>query len=435
MIREESNEAEIQRQLETRSREALVNDRKRIAGITSLQRQFPELLDNDTIERAINDDSVTIDSLQKKVLDEIGKNNVSREADATIGMSDKEIGSYSIVRALNQLASGNKLDGLEKEASDAVARKLGQTPQGFIVPPDAWKPVWAQRDGFNPNAVQRDLTAGTATAGGHTVATDLLAGSFIEILRNRAKVMSLGPTVLAGLSGDVAIPRQTTAGTAAQYAETGTISETNQAFNQLTLSPTRVGATTDYGKQLLIQSSLDVENFVRNDLAQAISLKMDAMALNGSGSSNEPTGLINTSGIGAVTFGGTATWADVVEFETDIATANADVDSMAFLTTAAVRGAWKNILEASAAGSEKLWPKDGMPNGYRAEVSEQVPSNKVLFGDWSQLILALFGGLDITVDPYTQATSGLHRITLQQFYDVGVRQTAAFSVSADAGNQ
>jgi len=395
-------------------------ERKRISEINALQRQFPQQLEADTIERAINDPKMTVADLQRQVLDEMSKGNVSREADQLVGMNDKEVEQYSIVRALRLKSEGKELDGIEKEASDAVSRALGKTPGGFFVPADAW--------------VRRDLTAGTATAGGNTVATNLLSGSFIDILRNRAKVLQLGATTLTGLTGDVAIPRQTTAGTAAQAAENGALSETNQAFNQLTLTPTRVGAFTEISKQLLQQSSLDIEALVRDDLTQAIALKLDAMALNGSGSSNEPTGVINTSGVGAVTFGGAATWADVVEFETDVASGNADVNDMAFLTTAAVRGAWKTIEKASSTG-QFLWGADNMPNGYRAEVSEQVPSNKVCFGNWRDLVVAMFGGLDVVVDPYSLATTGLVRCTLSQFYDIGVRQAASFSISADAGNQ
>lgn len=366
-------------------------------------------------ERAVAE-GTSIADFGTKVLEAI-RHKQGEASKVEIGMDDQEIKRYSLVRALQLAAAGKPLDGLEKEASDAVAKRTKADPQGFFVPADAF----------------RDLTVGTATAGGHTVATDLMAGSFIDILRNRTKVIELGAMVMDGLTSNVAIPRQTTAGSAALEGETDANAETDQAFNQLTLSPKRVGAFTEYSKQLLLQSSIGVEAFVRNDLMRAIALKIDEMALNGSGSSNEPTGIINTSGVGAVTFGATATWDKVIEFETDVATANADVENMSYLTTAAVRGAWKGIKKDSGSGIF-LW-EGAEVNGYRAEVSEQVPSNKVVFGNWADAIIGLFGGLDVVVNPYIKDTENLIRITLNQHFDIGVRQAASFSVSADAGNQ
>lgn len=366
-------------------------------------------------ERAVAE-GTSIADFGTKVLEAI-RHKQGEASKVEIGMDDQEIKRYSLVRALQLAAAGKPLDGLEKEASDAVAKRTKADPQGFFVPADAF----------------RDLSVGTATAGGHTVATDLMAGSFIDILRNRAKVLELGAIILDGLTSNVAIPRQTTAGTAVMEGETDANAETNQAFNQLTLSPKRVGAFTEYSKQLLIQSSIGVESFVRNDLAKAIALKVDEMAINGSGSSNEPTGIINTSGIGAVTFGATATWAKVLEFETDVAAANADAETMHYLTTAAVRGAWKGIKKDSGSGIF-LWEGDEV-NGYESAISEQVPSHKVVFGDFSQVLIGMFGGLDVVVNPYIKDTEGLIRITLNQFFDVGLRQAAGFSVSSDAGNQ
>ncbi len=390
----------------------LADERQRTAQIRELGEQHDCA---DIAERAIADGTSTAD-FGAKVLENIR----SKQADnklTTVGFNEKEAKQYSLLRAIQCKLAGRELDGIEREASDEIARRAKEDPQGFYVPAEAW----------------RDLTAGTATAGGHTVATDLMAGSFIDILRNRTKVIELGAMVMDGLTSNVAIPRQTTAGSAALEGETDANAETDQAFNQLTLSPKRVGAFTEYSKQLLLQSSIGVEAFVRNDLMRAIALKIDEMALNGSGTSNEPTGIINTSGVGAVTFGATATWDKVIEFETDVATANADVENMSYLTTAAVRGAWKGIKKDSGSGIF-LW-EGAEVNGYRAEVSEQVPSNKVVFGNWADAIIGLFGGLDVVVNPYIKDTENLIRITLNQHFDIGVRQAASFSVSADAGNQ
>jgi HK97 family phage major capsid protein len=279
----------------------------------------------------------------------------------------------------------------------------------------------------------RALNAGTASAGGYTVGTNVLASDMIELLRNKMLVARLGARVLTGLQGDIAIPRHTGGATAYWLSETATVTGSQQTFGQLALTPHRLGATTAYSKQLLAQSSLAIEAFVREDLMTTLALEKDRAALNGSNASGEPLGLLNCNGIGGVTFGAAATWTKVVEFETDVSSGNADTARAAFLTTPAVRGKWKTIPKVTGY-PVFLWEK-GMVNDYPAEVTNQVPSDKVIFGDWSQIILADWDGLDVVVDPYTLATEGQVRVVIHTLTDVGLRQVASFSVSADSGAQ
>jgi HK97 family phage major capsid protein len=168
-------------------------------------------------------------------------------ADPNIGMNPQEIRQYSLVKAINAAATGDWRNArLELEASEAVAKRMGITPQGLFVPYD-----WMAGE-------QRDVVKGTATAGGHTVATNLLAQNFIDLLRNRMVLQQAGITVLSGLVGDVAIPRQTGGATAYWVAESGAPTESLQAFDQVTMNPKTLGAFTDMSRRLLKQSSLDV---------------------------------------------------------------------------------------------------------------------------------------------------------------------------------
>jgi HK97 family phage major capsid protein len=128
------------------------------------------------------------------------------------------------------------------------------------------------------------------------------SGSFIDLLRNASALDQAGATVLTGLTGNVAIPRQSGAATAYWVAESGSPTESQQTVDQVSLVPRTVAAYTDFSRRLMIQSSIDVENMVRNDLAQVIALKIDAAGLYGTGASNEPLGLKNTTGIGTEDF-------------------------------------------------------------------------------------------------------------------------------------
>ena len=356
--------------------------------------------------------------------------------DAGIGMSRTEAKRFSFVRALNALANptnrkAQEEAAFEREASDAFGAKLGRSAQGFFVPVEVQT---------------RDLVAGTPTAGGNTVATNLLAGNFIELLRNKLALTGMGAQFLSGLVGQIAIPRQTSGATSYWVAESGAPTESQQAFDQVTMSPKTVGAFTDISRKLLLQSSIDVESFVRNDLATVLALAIDLAAINGSGASNQPTGILNTAGIGAVV-GGTnglaPTWAHMVDLESQIAVANADVASMGYLTNAKVRGKLKQTSKVSGQNGF-IWEAGNTPlNGYMAGVSNQVPSNltkgtsagvcsAILFGNFADLIIGQWGVLDLMVDPYSGSTSGTVRVVALQDVDVAVRHAESFAAMKDA---
>lgn len=353
-------------------------------------------------------------------------------ASAQIGMNAREVQQYSLVRAIwAQVQNDWRGAELEREASVAVAKQLRREPQGFFVPAD-----WAQRD----------LVVGTNTAGGHTVQTELLAQSFITLLRNSMVVRAAGATILSDLTGNIAIPRQTGGATAYWVAENGAPTESQQAFDQVTMTPKTVGAFTDMSRRLLMQSSIDVENFTRTDLATVLALAIDLASLHGSGSSNQPTGVAATSGIGSVA-GGTnglaPAWSHLVSLETEVSIDNADVNRLAYVTNAKVRGKLKQVEKASNTGLF-LWADGAQPiNGYPAYISNQVSStltkgsssgvcSAIFFGNWADLIIGLWGGLDILVDPYTGSTAGTVRVVALQDVDIAVRHPESFAAMLDA---
>lgn len=360
----------------------------------------------------------------------------------SLGMNETEQEEYSIGRALrSMLVNKGRVEGLEGEVHEAMCGlKIGVEPEGVWVPPDAMMRVRARsyRHG------KRDLQVGVFAQGGALVPT-ILQVPIIEILRNRMVCERLGVQSLSGLAGNVAIPRQTGAATAYAVPESAALTKSTQALDQIPLSPHRVGAWNDYTRQLLLQSSTDVENFIRDDIMKVLAIKWDYLILQGAGANDEPMGIFNTPGIGSVLFGATATWAKVLEFETDLGVANADAGNMAYATTPAVRGAWKAIPKIAASTFPIfLWDKgdqgdgssDGEVNGYRAAATNQILNNQVFFGNWEDCIgPAMWGGYDFIVNPYTLDTQGEVRVTCNTYGDVAVRHAQSFAVSADRGNQ
>lgn len=337
-----------------------------------------------------------------------------------LGMNEREIKDFSIVRMMN--AAANPTDRAaqesakyEREICDAAALKANRTPQGFLVPSDVLK-----------HSMKRDLSVGTSTAGGNLVATDLLSGSFIELLRNKIVVQQLGATMLTGLQGQVAIPRLTGGATAYWVGEAVAVTASNQTVDQVTLSPKTVGAKTVYSRKLLLQSSISVENLVRNDIAKVLAIEIDRAALYGSGSSSQPTGIKNISGISTSDFAAnTPTFLEMIGLETLVAAANADIGSLAYLTNATGRGALKGTQKAT---NQAMFVWDGNTvNGYKAEVSNQVAANDFWFANWADLLIGMWSGLDILVDPYTGSSSGNVQIVALQDLDIAVRHPLSFA--------
>ena len=273
--------------------EAAEAERSRIAEISALcdKHKMGEL------GRQLVESGRSIDEARAAVLDKmnIPQETVNMSA-ADLGMSEKEARSFSFLRAINYLSnptdrSAREAAAFEIEASDAAAARLGRQSRGITIPQDV---------------LRRDLNVGTATAGGNLVETMLDAGSFIDLLRNASALDQAGATVLTGLTGNVAIPRQSGAATAYWVAESGAPTESQQTVDQVSLTPKTVAAYTDYSRRLMIQSSIDVENMVRGDLARVLALKIDLAGLYGTGSNSEPLGLKLTTGIGTENFAAAA---------------------------------------------------------------------------------------------------------------------------------
>lgn len=411
--------------------EAVKSEQKRTQEIIAMGEQFKSY-GADSVAAECLRSGKTIEETRAAIMAKIGTKAMPS---LEIGMTQEEARSFSFVRAINALANpgdrrAQEAAKFEREASDAFATKMGRAAQGFFVPVEVQK---------------RDLLVGTPTAGGNTVATNLLAGNFIDLLRNKMALTGLGAQFLTGLVGQIAIPRQTAGATAYWVAENGAPTESQQAFDQVTLSPKTVGAFTDVSRKLLLQSSIDVEGFVRNDLATVIALAIDLAGIAGTGASNQPTGILSTAGIGSVA-GGTngliPTWANIVDLESAVAVANADVNALGYLTNAKVRGKLKQVQKVATYGDGFIWD-DGMVNGYNTGISNQVPSNltkgtasgicsAIIFGNFADLIIGQWGGLDLMVDPYTGSTAGTVRVVALQDVDVAVRHAESFAAMKDA---
>lgn len=466
-----------QRGLEAQPRQAagvdpITAERERVREISAIGKQLGM---TELAERAI-EAGTSLDAFRSQVIKTQVDNGTLRKAEsAEIGMSQRDIGNFSFTRALLAAADplqAAKLAPFELECSRAAQDKRGDSRdktreaaitipidvlnRGIALPENAAAAVARQmiqrasRGSALAQEMLRDLTAGTANAGGNTVATELLGSSFIELLRNALVLDRMGVTMLRDLNGNIAIPSATGAATGYWVAENSAITESQQTFGQVTMTPKTVGAMTDYSRRLLIQSSIDVEAFVRADLAMVIAQTILTASINGSGSSNQPTGILNTSGIGSVaigTNGGAPTYDAMVDLETAVANANAAAGSLAYLTNTKVRGKLRKTQQFASTNGVPVWGKGvesglGDVLGYDAYVTNAVPStldkgtstgvcSAAVFGNWADLLIGMWGGLDVMLDPYTGSAAGTKRVVALQDLDIAVRRVASFAAVKD----
>ena len=348
-----------------------------------------------------------------------------------LDLNVQERQSYSLLRAFRAASTGREVTGFEREVSDEIAKRTGKEARGFYVPSDIFK---------------RDLTVGTGSAGGFLKPTDHLGGEFVDALRANLVTANLGARMMSGLSGDVAIPAlnaKTSVGFVAENAAPG--SEGAPTFRQITMAPKTIAQYVDLSRKLMMQSDPSVEQIIRDDMLRQFAAKIDDVAIEGGGS-NEPTGITGTNGIGSVaigTNGGAITYAKIADLEKEVAIDNALGGNLSFLTNPKVVSAMRTIpRQASGVEGNFILNDTNSILGYGVASSTLVPGDltkgassgvcsAMIFGNFADLMIGMFGGLDVLVDPYTGSSTGATRIAMFQDVDVAVRHAESFAAILD----
>ena len=407
-VRETQMEPNLEKEAAIRA-EAKKAQRKEVAEMIALGQRTK----NVELAQEFIGNSRSLEELRTALLEKMGvEEKPINPQDAEIGLTQKETRNFSFLRALKALAHPNDKEAqraaaFEFEVSEAAQAKTGKEARGLLIPADVL--------GYG----RRDLTVGTANQGGDLVATDLLSASFIDLLRKALVLQSAGANVLTGLQGMVAIPRQSGGATTYHVAENSNITESQLTVDQVSLQPRTIGALTDYSRRLLLQSAVDVENLVRGDLAKQIAIEIENQAINGVGTESKPLGILNVTGIN--TESGVAAFSDFVNAEAALGTDNALQGNLGYLMNSALRGTLKTTEKASGTNGIFVYEGDNTINGYSAYVSNSMPDSTAVFANFSDVMIGLWSGLDIMVDPYTGSAAGTVRVVAMQDYDVAVR--------------
>lgn len=338
---------------------------------------------------------------------------------------------YHFADAIRALQTG-KMEGLVKEMHEEATREAEQVGlrdygKGIMIPSFIQQRAGA---GFH----KRDMST-TVTDGGYTIQTDI--GQMIPYLDPQGVISRLGVTFLPGLVGNIDFPRNNGTTTAVWAAEQAASTESNPTTDRVQMAPNRLTAWTDFSTQLLRQSNINIENFVRARLLKARDNALDVAVLNGAGG-DAPTGITGTSGVNVISVAASPTWEKIVSFETECETDDALWDdSIAYLTTPGIAGTLKTK-KRDVAGNGFIWEGNnrgqGAINGYRALTSTLVPTGSgghyMFFGNWSAVKVGQWGGSELMVDPYTGLTTATMRVVLNTWHDVAIEQGKAFAYSS-----
>lgn len=344
---------------------------------------------------------------------------------------------FSFVKFFREATEGT-LTGLESEMCQEgileMRTHLNQTNKGVVIPSKVLSVTTMQRASTGQNIT-------TAGDGGNLAGFQPLM--YRDALTNALVLPGLGATYLPGLIGSLPIVRGGLF--TATWAPEGTAVASNKAgLDRILMQAKRITAVGAFSHELLRQTSLSVENLVRNGLVLANAQAILSAVINGVIANHQPVGILNTEGIGSVA-GGTdglaPAWSHIVDLETLVADKNADQGSLAYLTNAKVRGKLKQTLKASNVPGY-IWEHSEI-NGYKAAISNTVPSNlikggsgancsAIIFGNWADLLIGDWGGLDITIDPYTLKKQAEIEISVHTFADVAVCRPESFAAMKDA---
>ena len=345
---------------------------------------------------------------------------------------DREAEQFSIVRALQGLVNGN-ITGREREIQQELSNINGRKSQGIFVPDNGWG--------------RRDYTKGSSTQGQKLVGVEHLADRFVDVLRARLVVAECGATILPDLQSDVSIPRRTGGATAFFVAESGNVTESTGSFDSISMSPKVMGAFSQFSYLMQLQATPEIETLIRNDFVALLAQKLDQVALNGGGS-NEPNGVLQTSGIGAVvmgTNGGAITLDKMLDLKQTVAVDNADIPTAAFITNSKVENALSKLKDGN---NQYLLNPYGSEIGQMQfagrvlKVTNNIPSNltkgsssgvcsAAIYGNFQDLLIGLFGSLELLADPYTQFQSGGVGVRALQAVDINVRHAQSFGAIVD----
>jgi len=382
----------------------------------------------------------SIDDFRGELLEAIGNEPLDTPAHV-VDAPVKEQRAYSLGKMLRAQVTNDWRDaGLEREMHEEIVKRTGKEARGIYIPDFAF------RSGVMTTGATGAIAGENVTD--NFVPTIQRGDMFIEALRAKQVMANLGVTFIGGLTNRVRMPKFSAGASAGFVEEAGAVSDQSQTDAGVTLQPRTLGAHAQISRLLMLESIPAIEQVVQDDLLRSIADKIEYYAIQGSGASGQPTGILNDGNVGNVDISADTdvaglTWADITDLVKTVEDANGIVNqaTLGWLSNPKVKAKMANTVKVSSTDSIMLLndPWNSI-YGYNAEFTSNVPSDldpgdggsdasALIFGDFSQLMVGLFGAPSILVDPYTNSTSGDVVISVMQEVDVALRNSASFAIT------
>lgn len=422
--------------------DAVAAERERIDAILKIGDSFGL---QDMAREAILDKAMTVEVFQTRVLNTIraGAPTIQPQRN-DVGMTQREQRTFSLDKVMTALEKQRTLDGYEAEVCAEAARMVPHRQvTGLMIP-------------FSALSGQRDASPVNTQTIGSTIETSVQGSNFIEVLRKRTIADRLGVDLSAGNIGNFTMPKGTVGSSYFWVGEDEDLQNSRFETGFVGFSPKTVGSIVPISRRAQLQNSVNLETRIRNDMAKAIAEAIDDTLFNGSGAMNAdgtaqvvPKGLLTYAAapksavrvINSGDNGGSIGWNHVIAMETEISAATADLGSMAYVTNSRVRGYLKSTPKIENAAAGWIWETgmngEGLINGYRAMISEFIPSNltkgngknlsAIILGCWNQAHVAFWGpGVEVQLNPYSKNGSISLRVLLDM--DVNFKNLESFAV-------
>jgi len=428
-------------------------------------------IEHDVVVKMVADNK-TVEQASREILEEVAKRGgkgavtqppAEREGRDTFTLTEKEQRTYNLARGImaavanveqNQVGGpGAKRENtFELEISSEIEKRYkGPQHGGLFVP-------WSLRHAWNQELEKRfgdvlsmktraGLSSNVSTQGEELKFTE--PGEFIQYLYNRMRVKQLGARTISGLRDNVSYPKQTGSVTGYWVGENpGTdVADSNLTLGSIQSSPHTYQSSTSYSRQLLAQAVIDVDSLVREDLGRNLALAIDSAAISGLGSSNQPTGIVNTTGVQSYVMaadsanGGAPSWNDIVIMEEQLEDVNADqLGDAGWLTTPAMKSTLKRLARLGNTIGLPIWADDNTVDGLTAVSTNQVAKNgtkgsgtnlsTLILGIFNTMIIGMWGsGFELVVDPYRLKKQGMIELTTFMLADITLKYPQAFVVA------
>ncbi len=222
--------------------------------------------------------------------------------------------------------------------------------------------------------------------------------------RPKNLIEELGIKYLTELSANFTYPILD--GTESKWiVENEDIEESDTELKSISLKPKRLGTYIDYSRDLVLNPSTNVSEAIQEDLINSIFEKVQNTMLNDIYDADNAQDITN--------------YDDIVNLEYDASTKNIN-NGLYIVSPNAAR-----TLKKMKNGDTPIY-NNGMINGFRVIETASLQDNAIIYGDFTKLLLAQWGTLDITIDNVTKANKGIIRLIANSYWNWGIIDNNAF---------